>query len=701
MTATSKSLALTQFHHLVCELYPALSALELVGNLHEYWNKLANEAQVSQYVLQEQLANHLGIEPLKYFDPDPAVATLLLPSKARKHMALPMYRKDGILHVAIANPADTELQLTLNFLADGALKLLLAIPEDLDAAIQFAYSGHQSSGGDANESLLNHAIDSNLQSEEVLVELARELSRQAIRNNASDLHLMPFLGGGSVRIRVDGQLRRVALIPLKVYEALCRYLKVQAGMDPTNERTPQDGRISMRYENRTFDLRLSSLPLREGERIVMRFLDQSRSVNLAQSGFAISEMRAIQRLTEHVSGLVLITGPTGSGKTSTLAGILRELNTFQRCIITVENPVEYVIPGISQVDINDKAGMTFAAALRSTLRQDPDIVLIGEIRDAETAMIALQAALTGHLVLSTLHTNDAWGAIPRLLDLGCKPSVLADALNGVIAQRLYRRLCRECREAVSEPLSAEEAAFHNLTRAKPAYRAVGCPSCHYSGYSGRLPFSEILELTPQLRQQISEGNLHPPEISRTPNSTQSLSSSIARHIISGRTTVSEALHIMGAKLWHDLAKEYGTPAPTSSFFDCNSTHAQTMSVLFISSKPDVTDEFDAELDQVGFMTLSCQTAKEACSLVEQNENIALIVADLDSAFTSSEALLWMQEARRELSWSRLPALILLPVGKEEWGPLLKADGAISPCLARPLQPKQLSEQILRPFESQL
>ena len=346
-------------------------------------------------------------------------------------------------------------------------------------------------------------------------------------------------------------------MPLNVYEQLIRYLKVRSGMDIANERTPQDGRVNLKMDENVYEIRVSSLPAAGGERIVMRFLAQNRQFSLSNQRFSLAETQALRKMANSTSGLLLMTGPTGSGKTSTLYAMLNEINDIEKNIITVEDPVEYRLTGISQVNINDKQGLTFASALRSILRQDPDIILVGEIRDEETAQIACQAAMTGHLVLSTLHTNDAISSIPRLMDLNVKPTILASALIGAIAQRLCRKLCVVCRMPVTEPLLKEEQAFKTITKIAPAYRAVGCEACINTGYSGRVPISEIIEINSDIRKAIQEKSVADWKVENNElNNLSALSSSAARHIISGDTSVKEAVRVIGNQFWDSMAKEY-------------------------------------------------------------------------------------------------------------------------------------------------
>lgn len=327
--------------------------------------------------------------------------------------------------------------------------------------------------------------------------LAWSLVEQAVAAGASDLHLEPMRDAVRVRIRVDGLLRELVRLPLAAHSTLVTQLKVAANMDIAEKRVPQDGRIALELDGRSVDLRLSTLPTTLGEKIAIRLLAQQELLQLEELGFTQENLACYRRLFTQPNGLILLTGPTGSGKTSTLYATLAELDAATRNIITLEDPVEYSLPGINQVAVNRRSGMTFAKGLRAIVRQDPDVIMLGEIRDEETAGIAVQAALTGHLVLSTLHTNSAAGAVYRLLDMGIAPYLLAAALRGVVAQRLVRRLCPACRR--QRTATAAERSFLGVAT---VWEQQGCEQCQAAGYRGRVAVQELLPLTARLQQLV-------------------------------------------------------------------------------------------------------------------------------------------------------------------------------------------------------
>jgi general secretion pathway protein E len=336
-----------------------------------------------------------------------------------------------------------------------------------------------------------------------VIRLINGLIAEAVRLGASDVHVESFESALRVRFRVDGVMREAVALPARIAPMLVSRVKVMARLDIAEKRVPQDGRVSLAMGARTFDVRVSTLPTRGGERVVMRILDKDAgTLSLPQLGMDGDVLEALREALRIPNGILLVTGPTGSGKTTTLYAALSALDDGERNILTVEDPVEYAIEGVGQTQVNPRVGMTFAAGLRAILRQDPDVVMVGEIRDGETAQIAVQASLTGHLVLSTVHTNDAAGAITRLRDIGIEPFLLASSLRLVLAQRLVRRLCPHCRAPSEEALALARVAMPGF--AGPAYRAVGCEHCRHTGYAGRTGIHEVIVVDDAIRRLVAE-----------------------------------------------------------------------------------------------------------------------------------------------------------------------------------------------------
>ena len=335
------------------------------------------------------------------------------------------------------------------------------------------------------------------------VKAADGLIAKAAASGASDIHIEPGENNACVRMRIDGVLYKEAEMNKTLMQAVVSRIKVLAGMDIAEKRLPQDGSIKLELDGRNIDLRISSLPTILGEKIVIRILDREKfALNLDELNFTPENLALYRRLYNYGSGIVLLTGPTGSGKTTTLYATLAELNSSERNIVTIEDPVEYRINGISQVAVNEKAGLTFASGLSSILRQDPDIIMLGEIRSLDTAATAIRAALTGHLVFSTLHTNNAAGAAVRLVDMGIEPFLVASALRGVVAQRLVRRICPHCKMAYAA--NAEEKAYLNINSGESLtlYKGSGCEKCRGTGYLGRMALQEVMPVVPELKKFI-------------------------------------------------------------------------------------------------------------------------------------------------------------------------------------------------------
>ena len=375
-----------------------------------------------------------------------------------------------------------------------------------------------------------------------IIRLINGLIAEAVRIGASDIHVEPYETALTIRLRVDGVLREVLSLPVRLASLIVSRIKVMARLDIAEKRIPQDGRISLNLGGKTFDVRVSTLPSRTGERVVMRILDKEQaSLQLDELGMTQGVLAAFEAALRQPNGIILVTGPTGSGKTTTLYAGLAVLNDSTRNILTIEDPVEYAVAGVGQTQVNPKVGMTFAAGLRAILRQDPDVVMVGEIRDAETAQIAVQASLTGHLVLSTVHTNDAVGAVTRLRDMGVEPFLLASTLRLIVAQRLVRKLCLECRKP--EIADGAFAKFAGVDPGTLLYRAAGCARCNDTGYRGRLGIYEAVTVDDRIRRLIGE-RVSEDEIARIAFAdAPALGNAAHAAIVQGITTVEEALRI--------------------------------------------------------------------------------------------------------------------------------------------------------------
>jgi len=483
---------------------------------------------------------------------------------ARRHGLVPYRVEPHLVEVFAVDPFNTEAIDDLAFSLGKEVRLVVADPDEVKEWVERYYGKESSTLEELLSSIDVRSYERDVASETEVA--ARDLEAmaeetpiiyfvnlvlaQAIRAKASDIHFEPFEHEFRIRYRVDGALYDMTPPPRQLALPVSSRLKVMANLNIAERRVAQDGRIkfamSERGEgSRTVDLRVSTLPTQFGESIVLRVLDQSAvQLELSQLGLPPEVYSALGEVIQRPNGILIVTGPTGSGKTTTLYGALRAINTTEAKLLSVEDPVEYEIDGIMQVPVNAPIGLTFASALRSFLRQDPDVIMVGEIRDLETAQVAIQASLTGHLVFSTLHTNDAAGAITRLVDMGVEPFLISSTVSAVLAQRLLRRICPHCKTAYqpSEELLASEGVDVEQVAGRPFYRGVGCAHCHGTGYLGRLGIFEWLPMTEEVREQVLSGSL----TSELRNTTIAqgmctLREDGLRAVLDGRTTFEELL----------------------------------------------------------------------------------------------------------------------------------------------------------------
>jgi type IV pilus assembly protein PilB len=671
-----------------------LKQVSISGGRMEVWQRLSKTAGVTSREFAAGIANRLGLETAGALDPEESVLPRIPSALARGELLLPLRDAGDRLVLAVCLPFQGAGINRAEFACGKPLELRIAPPEELDEAIHRAYVNSTDKASNRLSSLiLDETETEGKETTNATDKLVKSLLTKAIRMKASDLHLHPYLRGSTIRYRIDGVLQRIAMLPDGVGDRIIRYFKARGDMDPATSHIPQDGRMSLSIEGKQFDLRISVLPAKGGESLVIRFLEQGRVYSLSGTGLSLSALQSIRRMLSNASGIVLMTGPTGSGKSSTLYSMVSEINRIGVNIITIENPVEYQLPGITQVEVNEKAGLTFPSVIRSCMRQDPDILLVGEIRDEQTAEIALQAAITGHLVLSTLHTNDAVTSIARLIGLGISPTVLSDALVGVIAQRLVRQLCKHCRIPVEEDsLTAQEALFKKLTNIAPSYRENGCEACNHTGFTGRLPVTEIFEVTPDIGKLIADGNTHSELLKReNQGQNKTLAGSAGRLVVSGETTVNEAVRVIGRDFWSGLAFEYGTRVPVN-LPSVDEEQENLNGILILSSDETLIKGMEQQLKDNNVKSLSCQTASEASRLLRENEQIYFVLVDIAEQ-SDEEALAFIHNARIELYWSYLPAILLLPEGHPHLEEKLKADGAISEMITKPVMVSHLFERI--------
>ena len=454
---------------------------------------------------------------LRSFEPDPALTRLIPGDVATKFMAIPVSKSGRKLIVAMANPSNIFAIDDIKFITGYEVEPHVASEASVKKALDRAYDSagtmadimkgmeedldvvEEDDSAAASEAGIGQVNDA------PIVKLVNSLIADAVRKGASDIHIEPYEKVMRVRFRIDGVLQEMMAPPYKFKPAITSRLKIMADLDIAERRVPQDGRIKIKVLNRTIDLRVNTLPTIFGEKIVMRILDKANlNIDLTKLGFEPASMREFVAAISSPYGMVLVTGPTGSGKTTTLYSALSRVNTPEVNVMTAEDPVEYNLDGINQVLVNEGVGLTFAAALKAFLRQDPNIIMVGEIRDLETAGIATKAALTGHLVLSTLHTNDAPSAIGRLVDMGIQPFLVSSSINLIIAQRLLRRVCVNCRRPVvlTDELLAELQMTPEDAAVAKVVEGEGCVECNNTGYRGRAGVYEVMNVTPELRDLI-------------------------------------------------------------------------------------------------------------------------------------------------------------------------------------------------------
>ncbi|MGQ0670313.1 MAG: GspE/PulE family protein [Actinomycetota bacterium] len=466
--------------------------------------------------LVRALAEQVGLEfvDLSEAQIDAASTTLLPETLARRYRAIPIGERDGKLLVAMSDPANVYALDDIRTITNREVQPVVATASDVEQAIQ-----KYSSMAEQVEQLVSEAsrlAEDDEESGELeaaledapIVRLVTAIMTQAVGDRASDVHIEPHERDVRVRFRVDGVLHEIMRSPKNIQNGLVSRLKVMADLNIAEKRVPQDGRMSMRVGGKALDLRVASLPTVHGEKLVIRILDKSQSlIELHEMGLLEDALKRYEQCFRRPYGAILVTGPTGSGKSTTLYATLNILNEVGRNIITVEDPVEYRLAGVNQMQVHTKAGLTFASALRSILRADPDIILIGEIRDRETAMIAVESALTGHLVLSTLHTNDAPSAITRLTEMEVETFLVASAIDCVVAQRLVRMLCERCKAAYRpEPAELAEAGYPEFLwpEITELFRPAGCSACSNTGYRGRIGLFEVMPMTEELERLTVE-----------------------------------------------------------------------------------------------------------------------------------------------------------------------------------------------------
>ncbi|MGH7663413.1 MAG: ATPase, T2SS/T4P/T4SS family [Gemmatimonadaceae bacterium] len=547
-------------------LLPTLESLMPAGAIEQlrsavgesYWEAAVQRSLASDDEIQAALAARFRMHIANVSIVSQQARELISEQLARRYRILPLDVSDSILDIATADPHDLDCERALAFATGRTVRMSIASPRRLAERIDELYrpegvvekilegvtATYEVSSGTESPDDAELSLSAGKASERPVIRLVDHIVAEAIVSRASDIHLEPEEGGLAVRYRIDGVLRQMMSLPRAAGLPLVSRIKIISGLDIADRLRPQDGRARVTVSSNRVDLRVSTLPTSSGEKVVIRILDNRGTVlSLDAMGLNPDEAERIGQLLGSREGVILVTGPTGSGKTTTLYSLLRQIQQRAGNIVTVEDPVEYKLQGIVQVQVNEKTGLTFGAALRSILRQDPDVILVGEIRDKETAVIAVQAALTGHVVFSTLHTIDAASSVTRLVDIGIEGYKMAAALKGIIAQRLLRRLCVSCRQLWMEPIPDRVQKW--IPAGTTLYRSVGCIDCAMTGFRGRFAITEVLMVNPEVERRVAAGE----SADRIADAAReggmkSLWESGVQHVRRGLTTLDELLRVL-------------------------------------------------------------------------------------------------------------------------------------------------------------
>lgn len=627
------------------------------------WGDVVKAYELSDQKLAELVAEYFRLDVADFDKADPNAPLLIPETMARKHHIFPLLEDDRHFVVATCDPTDVEAERALGFSTGRTPLFEVTSPGAVQEALDRRYSPEK-----AVETLLGGLIDDididavklveELSEPEFVTEtdaaatpvikLANLIIRDAINAGASDIHIEPGRKLGAVRYRVDGVLRKHMDLPMSALNRIISRIKVLSRLDIADRLRPQDGKARVRVKNRGYDLRVSTIPAGGAEKCVIRILDSSASLTLDDLELPAVELERLRTLLQHRDGVVLVTGPTGSGKTTTLYGALRELADGKVNIMTVEDPIEYEMPGITQTQVETKQGMTFAGALRAMLRQDPDVILIGEIRDQETAVTAAQAAMTGHLVLATVHANDAVSSIARLADLGLQFGTIAQVLRGTIAQRLLRRICATCAESVRGQLTSDEQRLTDRHGMEPVVRAVGCPECGFTGYRGRLPVNEVLIVTPRIQKAIEQRKGWS-TMSRLAEQggMRNLHTVGLEWVAQARTTLVEVERVLGQTL--DLDREDKTKGPPR--------------ILLVDDDEDARLLMRTLLERDGYTVMEVVDGNEALDLLREDQEFNLVILDLAMPGLDGRAVL--HQVRGSVETAALPVLIRTGTGSDQ------------------------------------
>ena len=702
-----------------------------------YWETAIRRNLIPEEELLAALAKRFRMRVANLMSVTQAARELVPEQLARKYRVLPLAITDSVLDIATADPHDLDCERTLAFATGRTVRMQLASPlriadrleevyrldNAVDKLLQKVAGKYDVQTQTPAEETTDISLSADSANARPLIQLVDHILAEGITSRASDIHLEPEEAGVAIRYRIDGVLRQSMVLPRAVGVPLVSRIKIISGLDITDRLRPQDGRSRVTVNGANVDLRVSTLPASHGEKIVIRILDaRSTVLSIDSLGLNPDEKQRIEMLLAMREGVILVTGPTGSGKTTTLYSMLRHAQARKVNIVTVEDPVEYRLSGIVQVQVNEKAGLTFASALRSILRQDPDIVLVGEIRDKETATTAVQASLTGHLVLSTLHTIDAASSVTRLVDIGIESYKLAGALKGIVAQRLIRLLCKACKRKLTEPVP--ERLRRWIPEETQLYGEVGCSECAMTGYRGRRAITEVLITSPELERRVSanESGDRIAEAARD-SGMKSLWESGMQHVVRGDTSVEELLRILELPALpekktrttsqldmpsvrspsgphpslgsggHRAIPTPRTPAASRDeafqLIDEDQTSAVGKTVLIVEDEAPLRRVLRDLLEREGFTVLEASNGIQALDQVDRG---APDVVVLDLNLPQLDGFGVLSRLRSRQATAKLPVIILTAQGDEDSEVRVLEAGA-DDFLTKPFRPRALSARL--------
>jgi type IV pilus assembly protein PilB len=666
-------------------------SLRLEGGLSigDAWLAVAAHCGVAVEDLVQEVAEQMRLPVARLDRRDPHVIKLVPEKLARRYRVVPLRESDRQIVVATDDPLNDELERAIAFASGRTPLFELASPFAIDAELEvmFPRAGAAPSGGRpaaasgataGSEALTlvtrsSGVFDPGDDDTAPVVKLTNLILRNAAHERASDIHFEPGQGGGTVRFRVDGVMHVHMRMPLVALSRVVARIKVMGSLDIADHLRPQDGRATFEVDGTGIDLRISTVPTRDAEKCVVRLLRGGVSDTLDSLKLTERDLRAVRSLIANRNGVVVVTGPTGSGKTTTLYSCIRELNNGETNISTVEDPIEYELPGITQMQVEVKRDFTFASALRAILRQDPDVILVGEIRDSETATIAVQASMTGHLVLSTLHTNDAASAVSRLVDIGVERPAISATLRGVIAQRLVRRVCPHCAEKVETP-NEDEQRLARQYGVQPVVRAKGCARCAQTGYLGRLAILEILALNPALQELVSKGATAPDlQKAAIHGGMRTLRASALQRVMDGDTTLQEVERVVG-----ETTEDVPVPSHDSH------------RVLVVEDDTVCRKVAKRLLAENDFDVAECVTGEEALARLQVDDRIALVVLDLGLPGMQGDEVL--RTMRGSPATSSLPVIVLTGSPDPDLEVRLMEEGA-DDYIRKPIEPKRFVTRV--------